>query len=57
MWRVIRGFDDAVGKMNACFSNILYELQKDEIKKKERAERRLRMAEQRKQDLLKGNPF
>ena len=57
MWRVIRGFDDAVGKMNACFSNILYELQKDEIKKKERAERRLKEAEQRKQDLLKGNPF
>ena len=39
-WGVIRGFDNAVAKMNACFSNMLYELQKDEIKKKEEEERK-----------------
>ena len=25
-WGVIRGFDEAVNQMNACFSNLLYEL-------------------------------
>lgn len=25
-WGVINGFDRAVAKMNACFSNMLYEL-------------------------------
>jgi len=40
LWGVIKGFDNAVEKMNACFSNLLYELQKDEIAKKEAEERK-----------------
>ena len=43
--------------MNACFSEMLAELQKEEIKKKEEAERKIREVEKRKMDLLKGNPF
>ena len=39
-WGVINGFDRAVENMNACFSNMLFELQKDEIKKKEEEEKR-----------------
>lgn len=34
-WGVIRGWDNAVNKMDACFSNMLYDLQKDEIMKRE----------------------
>ena len=40
-WGVIRGFDNAVAKMNACFSNLLFDLQKDERRKKELEEARL----------------
>ena len=65
---MIRGFDNAVNEMNACFSNMLWELQKEEIEAKEREERKERMAreleenkvrliQKRKDDLLKGNPF
>ena len=45
-WGVIRGFDNAVNQMNACFSNLLYELQKDELEAKEREERKERMAKE-----------
>lgn len=45
-WGVIRGFDNAVNQMNACFSNLLYELQKDELEAKEREERRERLAKE-----------
>ena len=43
---MIRGFDNAVNQMNACFSNLLYELQKDELEAKEREERKERMAKE-----------
>ena len=56
-WGVIRGFDNAVAKMNACFSNMLYELQKPDILAKEAIERRKMLKEKRKQDLLRGCPF
>jgi len=36
---VIRGFDNAVSHMNACFSNMLFELQREEIEAQEREER------------------
>jgi len=56
-WAVINGWDNAVGELNACFSNMLFELQKDEIMKKQAEEQRRLAKEQRKIDLLKGNPF
>ena len=56
-WGVIRGWDRATEKMNACFSNLLLDLQKEERRQKEEAERKVREVEKRKQDLLKGNPF
>ena len=43
--------------MNACFSNLLLDLQREERRAKEEAERKVREAEKRKQDLLKGKPF
>ena len=43
--------------MNNCYTAMLFELQKDENKKKEEEERQRQISEQRKQDLLKGNPF
>ena len=56
-WGVIRGWDKATAEMNACFSNLLLDLQKEEMRKKEEAERKIREKEKRKTDLLKGNPF
>lgn len=56
-WGVIRGWDRATEKMNACFSNLLLDLQREERRTKEEAERKVREAEKRKQDLLKGKPF
>jgi hypothetical protein len=43
--------------MNECFSNLLYEIQKDEIMKKAEVEKKRIAAIQRQKDLLKGNPF
>ena len=43
--------------MNCTFSNMLQELQKDEIKKQIEEAERVQKKEQHKQDLLKGNPF
>lgn len=43
--------------MNACFTNMLLDLQKEERRQQELAEKKIREKEQRKQDLLKGNPF
>ena len=37
-WGVINGFDREVEKMNACFSNMLWELQKDEREAREAEE-------------------
>ena len=43
--------------MNACFSNMLYEMNKDEIMKQKAVELQKQLHEQRKLDLLKGKPF
>ena len=56
-WGVIRGFDRAVAEMNCTFSNMLQELQKDEIKKMQREQDRQLQREQHKKELLQGKPF
>ena len=67
-WGVINGFDNQVKAMNACFSNMLWELQKDEREAKEAVElaerlereaeeRRIKLLTKRRDDLLRGNPF
>ena len=43
--------------MNACFSNMIYEINKPEIMKQKAVELQKQQQEQRKLDLLKGKPF
>ena len=43
--------------MNTCYTEMLFKHQKDENRKKEEEERLRQISEQRKQDLLRGNPF